>query len=38
MDIKFASKSLISHRACCYTCYTIQLMQYSKCLYMYINY
>jgi len=23
--------SLISHRACCHTCYTIQLMHYSHC-------
>jgi hypothetical protein len=25
----FSSRSLMSHRACCHTCYTIQLMHYS---------
>ena len=29
MEFNSAFKGLMSHRACCYTCYTIQLMHYS---------
>jgi len=29
MGINSAFKGLMPHRACCHTCYTIQLMHYS---------
>jgi hypothetical protein len=29
LSCKQTSESLMSHRACCHTCYTIQLMHYS---------